>query len=230
LIGLLIFLLSACKKSNSSTSQPPTTPPVPAIEYFPNTLNDRWVYDFTDSIDPVNVKTQTVTVTISATVSWSESNGQILTGKQWDYKYSNNDTIDSKVAFISNNYAYKTANKFGFNNSLSINADQISIEIPDSKYALPLTTDSYIFGSLHFDTTNVQFLGNLKIKDQAYDSGYVITTKELGYISFPDIPEYFEATEWFVPHVGTVKLNYKVFTNSYIIRNYAIELTSKKLF
>src|SRR6266487_1707281 len=76
----VILLTCGCSKSGSSPDQGGNSPPPPQIEYFPNKVNDQWIYDFIDSSDIDNITTQILTVTSVAIVHLQLDNGPLGLG------------------------------------------------------------------------------------------------------------------------------------------------------
>ncbi|MGH2642947.1 MAG: hypothetical protein ACRDE2_03280 [Chitinophagaceae bacterium] len=150
--------------------------------YFPNQIGDKWVYQRIDSTWSNSVKTETIKVTITDTISVGNS----IEATIWAYQYP--DTTVYRYVVDQNN--------------LVLFYDSKSADYFVNSYQLPLAINGHWRGQIISDTAQViSENDSLNVPAGVFKDGYEIHETAYG-------PNYqYSKIEFFVPYIGMVMMH-----------------------
>jgi hypothetical protein len=180
LLLLAIIYATSCHKDTPPIDKRPN---IPASEYFPNTVGDKWIYNVYDS---VSVKMEEVSVEITGTTILPKGEHATI----WIYKYP--DHIDT-------NFVFQSGDTIKFVPALNLNPNDYYVS---KKYILPFSIGRVWVNTFIYDTIQVIRQTHLTISDNLkFDSVYFMIEagQTFNYLIY--------AEEYFKPTIGTAQLS-----------------------
>ncbi len=184
-ILLTALLITSCHKD---TVKPITN--IPASEYFPNKVGDKWIYNVYDS---VKVRMDEVSVEITGITTLPK--GEVAT--VWVYKYPDkNDT----------NFVFLSGDTVRFVPASNLNPNDYVVK---ETYVIPLSLGNSWTNLFLYDSVHVPKETKISVDNLQFDSTYFLIEKGETFNYF------IYAEEYFKPTIGMVRLSryeYNFFT------------------